>query len=234
MEKVVKTGGRERKVVMGMFVNRTDAGVRLAEMLKDYSEREGVLVLALPRGGVVVGFELARRLRVGLDVLIVRKIGVPSQPELAAGAISETGTVHLNQDVISAIGDMSAYIQKEIARQSEEIARRIMLYRNGKPIRELTGKTIILVDDGIATGATMKAAIETMKKEPIIKLVVAVPVAPPSTAEELKHMADEVVCIETPEYFTAVGSHYIDFTQVTDEEVVKLLRQSENFGEKAA
>jgi len=219
---------------MGMFTNRTDAGVLLAERLKDYSGREGALVLALPRGGVAVGFELAQRLNVGLDVLIVRKIGVPSQPELAAGAISETGTVHLNQDVISAVGDLSAYIEKEIDRQKEEISRRIMLYRGGAPIRDLTGKTIILVDDGVATGATMKAAIETMKKERIIKVVVAVPVAPQSTAEELKHMADEFVCLETPEYFMAVGNHYIDFTQVTDEEVVELLRRSGTFGEKAA
>ena len=217
-----------------MFINRTDAGIRLADKLKDYSDREGVLVLALPRGGVAVGFEMARRLYVGLDVLIVRKIGVPSQPELAAGAVSETGTVHLNRDVISAVGDLGSYIEKEIARQKEEISRRIMLYRNGKPIRELTGKTIILVDDGVATGATLKAAIETMKKERIIKLVVAVPVAPPSTSEELKHMADEFVCIDIPDYFMAVGSHYGDFTQVTDEEVVKLLRQSETFGKRAA
>lgn len=217
-----------------MFINRTDAGVRLAEKLKKYMDMEGVLVLALPRGGVALGFELARRLNIGLDVLIVRKIGVPSQPELAAGAISETGTVHLNRDVISAVGDLNAYLDEEIARQREEISRRILLYRGGAPIRELAGKTIILVDDGVATGATMKAAIETMKKERIAKLVVAVPVAPPSTAEELTHMADEFVCIETPEYFMAVGRHYLDFAEVTDEEVVKLLRQSETFVKKAA
>jgi putative phosphoribosyl transferase len=221
-------------VVSEVFINRTDAGVRLAEKLKEYKDREGVLVLALPRGGVAVGFELARRLNAGLDVLIVRKIGVPSQPELAAGAISETGTVYLNRDVISAVGDLNAYLEKEIARQREEISRRIVLYRGGAPIRELASKTIILVDDGVATGATMKAAIETMKKERIAKLVAAVPVAPPRTAEELRHMADEFVCIETPEYFMAVGSHYMDFAQVTDEEVVKLLRRSEIFGEKAA
>jgi putative phosphoribosyl transferase len=215
-----------------MFANRSDAGIRLADKLKDYSNREGVLVLALPRGGVSVGFELARQLNIGLDVLIVRKIGVPSQPELAAGAISETGTVHLNQDVISAVGGLDAYIKTEIARQREEISRRIMLYRGGAPIRELTGKTIILVDDGVATGATMMAAIETMGKEPIAKLVTAVPVAPPGTAEKLEHMTDEFVCLEIPEYFLAVGGHYIDFTQVTDEEVMNLLRRAKTFGEK--
>jgi putative phosphoribosyl transferase len=217
-----------------MFINRADAGVRLADRLKEYKDREGVLVLALPRGGVVTGYELARRLNAGLDVLIVRKIGVPWQPELAAGAISETGTVYLNQDVISAVGGLDAYLEKEIARQKEEIARRTMLYRGGAPIKELAGKTIILVDDGVATGATIKAAIETLKRERVAKLVAAVPVAPPQTAEELRHMADEFVCLETPSYFMAVGSHYLDFTQVSDEEVVKLLGQSGTFGKKAA
>jgi len=219
---------------MVMFINRIDAGVRLAEKLNKYMDREGVLVLALPRGGVAVGFELARRLNASLDVLIVRKIGVPSQPELAAGAISETGTVHLNGDVVSAVGGLNAYLDQEIGRQREEISRRIRLYRGGASIRDLAGKTIILVDDGVATGATMKAAIETMKKERIAKLVVAVPVAPPSTAEELSHMADEFVCIDTPEYFMAVGQYYLDFAEITDEEVVKLLRRPETFVEKAA
>jgi putative phosphoribosyl transferase len=217
-----------------MFINRIDAGFRLAEKLKDYMDREGTLILALPRGGVAVGYELALRLNAPLDVLIVRKIGVPWQPELAAGAISETGTVYLNRDVIAMAGDLDEYLKKEIARQKEEIARRIILFRSGAPIRELAGKTIILVDDGVATGATIKAAIETLKKERIAKLVAAVPVAPPQTAEELRHMVDEFVCLETPEYFMAVGSHYVDFTQVSDEEVVKLLRQSGTFGEKAA
>lgn len=210
-----------------MFLNRNDAGLRLSERLSAYRDQENVLVLALPRGGVVTGFELARRLNAPLDVLIVRKIGVPWQPELAAGAVSETGTVHLNRDVISAVGGLNEYLDQEISRQKEEIARRIALYRGGAPIKELAGKTVILVDDGVATGATMMAAIETLKKEGIAKLVVAVPVVPPLTAGEIRHMADEFVCLETPAYFMAVGSHYADFTQVTDEEVVRLLRQSE-------
>src|SRR5574341_188273 len=155
-----------------MFNDRKDAGIKLAERLTEYKDRDGALVLALPRGGAVVGFEVARRLGADLDVLIVRKIGVPWQPELAAGAVSETGTIYLNRDVISSVGGLDAYLDKEIARQRDEISRRVALYRGGAAIRDLKGKTIILVDDGIATGATMKAAIETLRKEPIKKLVV--------------------------------------------------------------
>jgi putative phosphoribosyl transferase len=209
-----------------MFKDRKDAGSRLAVRLKQYKGRADVLVLALPRGGVVTGFEIARDLEAELDVLIVRKIGVPWQPELAAGALSETGTVVLNRDVIGASGALDSYLDSEIKRQKDEIARRSLLYRGGAPIRKLDGKIIILVDDGVATGATMKAAIQTLKKEPIAKLVVAVPVAPPQTAEEIGKMADEFLCLETPAYFMAVGSHYYDFTQVTDEEVVALLKRS--------
>ena len=226
--------GESGKAVSEMFSDRIDAGIKLAERLKDYTSREGVLVRALPRGGAVVGFEVARRLGADLDVLIVRKNGVPWQPELAAGAVSETGTVYLNKDVISSVGGLDAYLDKEIARQKEELSRRVSLYRGGAAIRDLKGKTIILVDDGIATGATMKAAIETLRKEPIKKLVVAVPVAPPRTVEEMTRMADDFVCLSTPDPFMAVGSFYLNFTQTTDEEVVALLRQSEGFGRKVA
>jgi len=211
-----------------MFADRKDAGTRIAGRLKAYEGKDDVLVLALPRGGVVVGFELAQRLGAPLDVLIVRKIGVPGQPELAAGAVSETGTVYLNKDVISAVGHLDAYLEEEIRRQKQEIARRVDLFRGGAPIRVLADKTIILVDDGIATGATMKAAIQTLRRESISKLVVAVPVSPPDTAGEIRRMTDEFLCLETPELFMAVGGYYQDFTQVTDEEVVKLLRRAES------
>jgi putative phosphoribosyl transferase len=211
--------------MLSMFRDRRDAGIQLAERLKHYKDCEGVVVLALPRGGVVTGFEIARYLNAPLDVIIVRKLGFPGQPELAIGAISETETVVLNQAII-AYGVSDDYIQGEISRQKEEINRRVKLYREGKGILELEGKAIILVDDGVATGATVKAAIATLKKEKIKKLVVAVPVAPPGTADELKEMADELVCLERPWDFMAVGSYYDDFTQVSDKEVVELLQKS--------
>ncbi len=209
-----------------MFVDRKDAGVQLAERLKSYSEEREALVLALPRGGVVTGFEIARRLKIPLDVLIVRKIGHPLQPELAIGAVSETGTVEMNRSIISASAISKAYLDNEVSVQKKEIERRVELYRSGRGIAPLEGKTIILVDDGVATGATVKAAIATLRKEKIGRLVVAIPVAPPETAAELERMADEFICMETPSHFMAVGAHYQDFVQVTDEEVVKLLRQS--------
>lgn len=210
-----------------MFRDRIDAGIKLAERLKNYKDSKEVLILALPRGGVVTGFEIARYLNAPLDVLIVRKIGVPWQPELAMGAVSETGTVVLNQFVVSAYRISKDYIQDEISRQKEEISRRLKLYRKGKGISKLEAKTIILVDDGVATGATMKAAIETLRKERTRKLVVAIPVSPPDTADELKRMTDEFICMETPLDFMAVGAHYQDFTQVSDEEVVRLLKMAE-------
>ena len=209
-----------------MFRDRRDAGIQLAGRLKHYKDYEGALVLALPRGGVVTGFEIAHYLNAPLDVLIVRKIGFPGQPELAIGAISETETVVLNQSIISVYGVSNDYIQGEISRQKEEIIRRVELYRKGKKILEIEGKTIILVDDGVATGATVKAAIATLKKEKIKKLVVAMPVAPPDTAKELKGMVDEFICLETPWDFMAVGSYYDDFTQVSDTEVVEMLQKS--------
>ena len=210
-----------------MFIDRKDAGNQLAERLKEYHGREEVLVLALPRGGVVVGFEIAAQLKADLDVLIVRKIGFPRQPELAAGAVAETGTVVLNKEILSSSGGATAaYVEQETARQKEEIVRRVALYRKGAAIKALKDRTVILVDAGVATGATMKAAIEALKKEGLRKLVIAVPVAPPVTAEELRGMADEFICIGTPPDFMSVGSHYLDFTQVTDEEVVRLLEKA--------
>lgn len=210
-----------------MFNDRRDAGIQLTSMLKKYKDQEGVLVLALPRGGVVTGYEIARYLNVPLDIVIVRKIGFPGQPELGIGAVSETGTVVLNQFIISTYGVSKDYIEHEISRQKEEISRRVKLYRKGKGLPDLEGKTIILVDDGVATGATIKAAITTLRKEKLTKLTVALPVAPPATADELKQMVDEFICIETPVDFMAVGAHYRDFTQVSDEEVVELLQKQD-------
>ncbi len=212
-----------------MFTNRREAGLQLAEKLKHYQSRKGVLVLALPRGGAVTGFEIARAIGAPLDVLIVRKIGFPFQEELAIGAVSETGAVVLNQRIITEGGVTKKYIEDEISAQKKEIDRRIKLYRGGKRLEfeKVVGKTIILVDDGIATGATMKAAIVTLKEEKIERLIVAIPVSPIETADELRAMADEFVCLYTPSDFMAVGNYYRDFTQVTDEEVAEILKESE-------
>lgn len=214
-----------------MFLDRSDAGIKLSEKLKAYKDNKEVLILALPRGGVATGYEIARILNAPLDVLIVRKIGHPMQPELAVGAVSETGTVVLNPRVLS-FGVSEDYIKDETSIQKEEISRRIELYRKGKGISEIQGKIIILVDDGVATGATIKAAISTLNKEKLKKLVIALPVAPPDTADELKGMADEFICLETPYDFRAVGNYYYDFTQVTDQEVVRYLKIAEEFYEK--
>jgi len=209
-----------------IFKDRRDGGEQLASKLKDYKDRKRVLVLALPRGGVVIGFEVASYINCPLDVIIIRKLGFPGQPELAIGAVSETGTVVLNESIISAYGVSEEYIQEEISRQKAVIEKRVNLYRKGQGIHDLKWKTIILLDDGAATGATMKAAISTLNVEGIEKLIVALPVAPPETAEELRQMADELICLETPDDFMAVGSYYLDFTQVTDKDVVKILERS--------
>lgn len=215
-----------------MFLNRRDAGLKLAERLKHYQKRGDLLVLALPRGGAVTAFEIAQTIGAPLDVLIVRKLGFPGQPELAIGAVSETGAVALNRGIISTGGVPQKYIDGEISLQQKEIARRVRLYRGDRKFERHEGKTIILVDDGVATGATMKAAIATLREEKVEKLVIAVPVAPPDTARELGRMADEFVCLHTPEYFIAVGNYYSDFTQVSDEEVAAILKEAERMKNK--
>lgn len=213
-----------------IFRDRKEGGARLALRLKEHKDREGVLVLALPRGGAVTGYEVASYLKCPLDVLIVRKLGFPGQPELAIGAVSETGTAVLNESIISSYGVPEEYIKNETSCQKAVIERRVNLYRKGHALPDIRGKIIILVDDGAATGATMKAAISTLRAEGIEKLIAALPVAPPETAEELRRMADELICLETPYDFMAVGSYYRDFTQVTDEDVVKILERSKPTG----
>lgn len=206
-----------------VYKDRKEAGKLLAEELGRYRNREDVLVLGLPRGGVTVAYEVARALGVSLDILIVRKIGYPGNPELAVGAVSETGATALNEDII-AHGVTRDYIERETARQKEEIVRRMGLYRGGKGLPPLAGKTVILVDDGIATGATVKAAIATLRKEPLARLVVALPVSSREAAREISGTVDEWVCLQTPSPFYAVGAFFRDFTQVEDDEVVAMLR----------
>jgi putative phosphoribosyl transferase len=217
-----------------MFKDRTDAGKQLAEKLTGFTGKRDVLVLALPRGGVVTAAEIARRIKAPLEVLIVRKIGHPLEPELAVGAVSETGSMVYNEDVVSSFGVTRQYLQREADRQREEIERRQQLYRKGQKLRNLQGKTIILADDGVATGATIKAAVEALRREQVGELVAAVPVAPPDAAQELRSMADVFVCLEIPEDFTAVGSYYMNFAQVSDEDVVRILEQFKAGGAAAA
>ena len=209
-----------------VFRDRRDAGRKLAEMLGHYRDKEEVLVLGLPRGGVTVADEVARALHAPLDILIVRKIGFPGNPELAIGAVSETGAVVLNDDIIAGYGVKQEYLERETVRQKEEIERRKVLYRGGEGIPALSGKTVILVDDGVATGATVKAAIATLRKEKLARLVVALPVASPEAEREIARQVDELVCLHAPFGFMAVGGYYQDFGQVEDAEVVEMLKES--------
>ncbi|MDA8157316.1 MAG: phosphoribosyltransferase family protein [Actinomycetota bacterium] len=210
----------------GIFRDREESGKLLARKLGHYKDKGGVLVIGLPRGGVVVAYEAAKALNVPLEVLILRKLGVPWQPELAMGAVSETGEVVLNENIISAYGIQKDELGKEIERQKKEIARRKYLLRGGKGLPSLKGKTVILIDDGVATGATIKAAIEAVRAAQAGRLVVAVPVAPPETALELEAVSDEFICLEVPPMLLSIGSHYRNFEQVEDETVAKLLKKS--------
>jgi predicted phosphoribosyltransferase len=211
---------------MKVFRDRVEAGMRLADRLMSYEGRQDAVVLALPRGGVVVGFTVARALGLSLDVFIVRKIGFPGQPELAIGALSETGVRVLNDEMLRRYGIPVSYLEAEIPRREAEIARRIDLYRNGKALPRLEGKIVILVDDGVATGSTLKAAVATLHRERLSRLVVGIPVAPRNTRAELEGMVDELVCLFSPPDFSAVGAYYNDFSQTSDDEVVGLLAKT--------
>ena len=205
------------------FRNRTDAGRRLAEKLTPYANRPDVLVLALPRGGVPVGCEVARALGVPLDVFLVRKLGVPGYEELAMGAVATGGIRVVNDEIVRGLGISEHEIDAVVARELPELARRERLYRGDRPPPDVAGRTVILVDDGLATGATMRAAIHALRQQRPAGIVVAVPTASPDTSETLKTEADDVVCDMTPEPFFAVGHWYEDFTQTTDDEVRELL-----------
>jgi putative phosphoribosyl transferase len=205
------------------FPNRIEAGRLLAEKLEKYADRDDVIVLGLPRGGVPVASEVAKRLRAPLDVFIVRKLGVPGFEELAAGAIASGGVRVLNEDVMRAIPHADEAIETVTARETEEMQRREQTYREGRPAPELRDRIAILVDDGLATGATMRAAVKALRQRGAAKIVVAVPVGPPDTCHEIEEQADETICLSTPEFFQAVGQYYDDFSQTTDEDVRKLL-----------
>jgi predicted phosphoribosyltransferase len=210
----------------GAFPDRAAAGRLLAEKLMQYAGHDDVIVLGLPRGGVPVAYEVARDLRVPLDVFIVRKLGVPGFEELAVGAIASGGIRVLNEDVARALPNADEIIEAVTQREMIEVERREEKYRDGRPAPEISGRTVILIDDGLATGATMRAAVKALRQRGAAKIVVAVPVGPPDTCKEFEDEADEVVCASAPEFFQAVGQYYEDFSQTSDEEVRGLLARA--------
>jgi putative phosphoribosyl transferase len=209
-----------------LLKDRSEAGRLLAEKLAAYANRTDVLVLALPRGGVAVAFEVARALKAPLDVFIVRKLGVPWQPELAMGAIATGGVRVLNYDTVRALNITRQEIQLVVAEEQQELGRRERAYRGNRPAPDARGRTVILVDDGIATGTTMRAAIAALRKLDPARIVAAVAVGPRSTFDELRAEADEVVSVLSPENFYAVGLWYESFPQLADREVRDLLEQA--------
>lgn len=211
---------------MVFFKDRTVAGQALARQLPTYANRTDVIVLALPRGGVPVAFEVAKALNAPLDVLLVRKLGVPGKEELAMGAIASGGVRVLNPDVVRSEQLFEAVIHKTAVREQREMARREQLYREGRPFPLLNKRTVILIDDGLATGATMRAAVSALRQHAPDQIVVAVPIAAPATCTALEQVADRVICVETPEPLGSVGRWYTNFAQVTDDEVRELLRRA--------
>jgi predicted phosphoribosyltransferase len=208
------------------FRDRAEAGRLLASKLTEYANRPDVLLLALPRGGVPVGYEVAKVLNVPLDVFLVRKLGVPGHEELAMGAIASGGVIVLNDDVVHALRIPQSLIDRVAQREQQELERREKAYRGDRPQPDVQGKTVILVDDGLATGSTMRAAIRALRQRGPAKIVVAVPAASPDTCAEFRGEVDEIVCALTPEPFYAVGLWYEDFSQTSDQEVSDLLERS--------
>jgi len=208
------------------FRDRTEAGRLLAERLQPYARRGDTIVLALPRGGVPVGFEIAKTLELKLDILVVRKLGVPGQRELAMGAIASGGVRVLNEEVLRAMPFAAATIAQITVEETREVERRERDYRGGRPAPDLEGRTVILVDDGLATGATMLAAIAAVRKKDPTRIIVAVPVCPPETLTEIERAADETVTLFAPHWFRGVGQFYEDFSQLSDETVRLLLARA--------
>lgn len=217
-----------------VFKNRVEAGQLLAQALTDHADERDVIVLGLPRGGVPVAAEVARRLNMPLDVLVVRKLGVPGQEELAMGAIASGGVQVMHDAVVRVLGVSRAEIEDAAAAQQIELRRRELAYRGHSGAPAVNGKTVILVDDGVATGSTIRAAVMALRQQRPRKIVVAVPVSTKVAAEWLRAEADEFVALSVPEDFHAVGQWYVDFAQTTDEEVTELLKAAHEAGTKPA
>jgi predicted phosphoribosyltransferase len=201
------------------FRDRTEAGRLLAEKLRAYAEHPAAIVLALPRGGVPVGYEVAVSLKLPLDIFVVRKLGVPGYQELAMGAIASGGIRVLNEDVLRSLPEAAAMVALVTTQEMQELERRERDYRENRPPLELSGRIVILIDDGLATGATMMAAIAALRKKAPAKIVVAVPVCPPETLHEVERVADETIALFAPDWFRGVGQFYEDFAQISDDEV---------------
>jgi putative phosphoribosyl transferase len=210
-----------------IFEDRVDAGQRLAKRLEGFAQRSDVVVLGVPRGGVVVAFEVATALGAALDVFLSRKLGVPGQTELAFGAVSASGERYLDEYILRTTGITKAQVEWITAEVRRELDRRAAVYRGDRSPLDVLDKTVILVDDGVATGASVYAAIQALRQMQPARLVLAVPVAPASAWEWLRTVVDEIVCLDLPEPFAAVGGFYRDFTQVEDAEVVGLLERAE-------
>jgi putative phosphoribosyl transferase len=208
---------------MRRYLDRTEAGRVLATELKRFAGRPDVIVLALPRGGVPVAYEVARGLGAPLDVMVVRKLGAPGQEELAMGAIASGSVLVLNEEVVRSFHIPNEVVAAEVTKEQEELARRELLYRGDRPYPSLRGKTVLLVDDGLATGSTMRAAVVAVSRQDPARIVVAVPTAPEESCREIAQEADECVCVDQPEWFFAVAQSYEDFPQTSDAEVRGLL-----------
>jgi putative phosphoribosyl transferase len=213
----------------GIFRDRTEAGRELAAKLGAYRNDPTGLILALPRGGVPVGYEISLALNLPLDVFITRKLGAPDNPEFAIGAVSETGCIYCNPDALRMMGGFSTaspYFNEMVQAQREEIRRRQGLYRHGRPLPDLKNRTVLLVDDGVATGATFLASLEALRNLQVRRLIAALPVGPGETLGEIGKHVDKLIALATPDPFYAVGNHYMDFHQVGDDEVVRYLEQA--------
>ncbi len=208
------------------FRDRRDAGRRLAARLAAYWGRPDVVVLALPRGGVPVAYEVAEALGAPLDVFLVRKLGMPGHEEFAIGAIASGGVLVLNEETLRDYGVSRDQVEAVVEAEKRELERREHRYRGDRPFPDLVGRTVILIDDGLATGSTMRAAVAALRQERPARVIVAVPTAPPETCDEMRMIVDEMVCLITPEPFYAVGLWYEDFSQTTDEEVHELLERA--------
>lgn len=208
------------------FKNRIEAGQLLAEVLKVYAGRTDVLILALPRGGVPVAFEVAQALKAPLDLMLVRKLGVPGQEELAMGAIATGGMRILNQELVEGLNIPEAALEAVVNKEKRELERRERAYRGDRPVPKIRNRYIILIDDGVATGATMRAAVSALRQQQPMQIIIGTPVAPPDAVDKLEQEANEVICLATPEPFFAIGRWYVSFPQTSDGEVRTLLARA--------